>query len=384
MKTFIKRIIEKHIEKLLFKNKAIIIYGARQTGKTTLLKMISSKLNQYKQLWLNCDEADVRNLLTDTTSSHLKRVLGENEIIFIDEAQRVKNIGITLKLIVDNFPEKQLIITGSSSLDLFSRLKEPLTGRKYQFTLFPFSLEELESHFGALETLRIRDFVLTYGSYPEIIVNQENAEINLKELSDSYLYKDLLIFEGIKKHEVLHKLLQALALQVGNEVSYSELSQLVDIDKNTVEKYIHLLEECFVIFKLSALSKNRRKEIKKKKKIYFWDTGVRNALLSDFKQPDLRTDIGGLWENFVITERIKFLKNNNINANYYFWRTAGGKEIDFIEEINGKYYAYEIKWNPQAKARLPKTFTENYNLKKFHVIHRENYLDIINTHPEKF
>ncbi len=376
-KIFIKREIEERIEQQFFKGKVIVIYGARQTGKTTLIKNIKDKYSNLPSLWLNCDEPEIREVLTNANLNTLKRIIGNKKLIFIDETQRIKNIGITLKLLVDNLSDIQLIATGSSSLDLFSSLKEPLTGRKYQYELFPFSFHELENHFGFLDTLKLKEFMLTYGCYPEIIIKQEDAQLLLKNLADSYLYKDLLMYEGIKKHSTLNKLLQAIALQVGSEVNYNELSKMVGIDKQTVEKYLHLLEECFVLFKLPSLSKNPRKEIKKGKKYYFWDVGIRNAIISDFRPISIRPDLGAIWENYIISERIKHLKNKGFYGNFYFWRSRNGKEVDFIEEINGEYRVFEIKWNPASKAYLPEPLKKNYNVISFNVIHNENFYEFL-------
>ncbi len=313
----IKRKLKDKIFSNFFKNKVIIIYGARQVGKTVLLKQLEESINE-KILWLNGDEPDVREKLLNVTSIQLKLIIGNHRIVFIDEAQIIKNIGLTLKLIFDNFPEVQVVTTSSSSFELTDEIKEPLTGRKFEYFLYPLSYEEIIDHFGYIEAKRYLNFVLKYGLYPEIIVKNENAKEILYNLSDSYLYKDLLIYEGIKKHSLLVKLLQALALQIGNEVSFLELASLLGVDKNTVEKYINLLEQSFVIFRLNALSRNLRNEIKKGKKFYFLDVGIRNALISNFNEPNLRPDIGELWENFVISERIKYLKNNGIFANFYF------------------------------------------------------------------
>ena len=315
----IKRKVTEKIFPLLFKKKTIIIYGARQVGKTTLLKQLEQKLGE-KVLWFNGDEPDIRETLSNVTSTELKLLIGNNKTVFIDEAQRVENIGLSLKLIVDNFPDIQVVATGSSAFELADKIKEPLTGRKFEFFLFPISIEEIVEHFGYMEAKRYLNFILKFGLYPEIVTFPEMAKDNLLNLSDSYLYKDLLIYEGIKKHSVLTKILQALALQIGSEVSFTEIANLVGVDKNTVDKYINLLEKTFVIFRLNAFSKNLRNEIKKSKKFYFWDIGIRNALISNFNEPALRPDIGGLWENFVINVRrlINLAEKEEFTEKKYF------------------------------------------------------------------
>ena len=372
----IKRKLTEKILQLFFKRKIIIIYGARQVGKTTLLKQLEEKLNQ-KVLWLNGDEPDIRDALSNASSTQIKLVIGNNKVVFIDEAQRIKNIGLTLKLIIDNFPDIQVVATGSSAFELADEIKEPLTGRKFEFFLYPLSIEEIIEKIGFLETKRHLNFILKFGLYPEIFTTPEMAKDLLLSLSDSYLYKDILINEGIKKPYLLTKILQALALQIGSEVSFTEIAQLVGTDKNTVEKYINLLEKTFVIFRLNALSKNLRNEIKKGKKFFFWDIGIRNALISNFNEPNLRPDIGGLWENFVITERIKYLSNNGIHANFYFWRSsATQKEIDFIEEVDGKLRVFEIKWT-KKKAKLPLAFKKNYEIAEFTTISKENFWEFV-------
>ncbi|WP_459889554.1 ATP-binding protein [Desulfothermus okinawensis] len=359
----------------LYKGRIIIVYGARQVGKTTLLKQIEASL-KTEVLWLNGDEPDVRSIFEDATSTQIKLIIGNKKTVFIDEAQRIKNIGLTLKLFADNFPDVQVVVTGSSSFELADNLKEPLTGRKIEYYLYPLSFQELVNHYGYLEAKRRLNFILKYGLYPEVIVSPENAKSILMGLTDSYLYKDLLIYEGIKKHSLLSKILQALALQIGSEVSFSEIGQLVGADKNTVEKYIDLLEKSFVIFRLNALSRNMRNEIKKGKKFYFWDIGIRNALIVNFNEANLRSDIGGIWENFIIGERIKFLKYNELYANVYFWRTVTQSEIDFIEEMNGVFNVYEIKWNFKKK-RLPKMFKKTYPVENFEIIDKSNFEKIL-------
>ena len=368
----IPRKIEDIIRIRLFKGKAILLFGARQVGKTTLVKSLA-KITHKKVLNLNGDEPDVRELLGSISSSQLKNYIGNNELVIIDEAQRIQNIGITLKLITDNYPEIQVIATGSSSLDIAISAKEPLTGRKFEYTLYPFSFQELVNNHGLLEEKRQLEQRLIYGSYPEIVQNPNKSEELLNLISDSYLYKDLLLIETIKRPKLLAKLLNALALQIGNEVSYNELSQLVGADKGTVEKYIDLLEQTFVVFTLPSFSRNVRNELKKSKKIYFYDTGIRNSIIGNFNPVHSRTDIGALWENYLIADRIKKAEYGKIRTNFYFWRTTQQQEIDLIEETDGKLAAFEFKWNEKAKAKFPKTFSGNYPGAEFGVITQQNY-----------
>ena len=351
--------LQTNIENKLFKGKAILLFGPRQCGKSTLINELLK--NQNKQwLYLNGDESDVREILTNTTSTKLKTIVAKNKIVFIDEAQRIPNIGLTLKLFTDQLQDIQVIATGSSAFELSSQVNEPLTGRKYEFMLYPLSFSEMVHHLGILTEKRLIEHRLIFGYYPEIVTKQGEEQELLKLLASSYLYKDLLMLEQIKKPILLEKLLKALALQIGSEVSYNELAQMVDADKGTVEKYIDLLEKSFVVFRLPALNRNVRNEIKKGKKIYFYDCGIRNAVISNFNSASSRTDIGALWENFVIAERMKYLKYHNVNSEQYFWRTTQQQEIDLIEDVSGNIYAYEFKWNEKSKVRFPQTFIGNY------------------------
>jgi uncharacterized protein len=371
----ITRTLKETISKHAKDNKAIIVLGARQTGKTTLLKNIASGLTDV--LWLNADEPDIQALFENATSTRLKAYFANYSYIFIDEAQRIKNIGIKLKLITDQLPDKKLFVSGSSAFELANQINEPLTGRKWEYHLFPISFQELSDHFGLLEETRMLPHRLVYGCYPEVVTNVGKEKEMLKQISDSYLYKDILQWNGLKKPEKLLKLLQALALQVGNEVSYNELGKLVDLDNGTVEKYIQLLEKTYVIFRLTAFSRNLRKELKKGRKIYFYDNGIRNALIANLNAIELRTDIGALWENFIISERLKFTSYRQIWANRYFWRTQDQQEIDYIEERDGKIYAFEFKWNKNSKARFSKSFLEAYPNNETQIITPENYFDFI-------
>jgi len=369
----IRRTIQEKIEKSLFKGKIIIIYGPRQVGKTTLVKQIKEK-NQIDSAYFNCDEPDVREALSNKTSTELNEFLNlkKNTLVVLDEAQRVKNIGITLKLIVDNFPETQIIATGSSSFDLANEISEPLTGRKNEFFLYPFSLEELGQIYSEIEIDRLLENRMIFGMYPEIILKKDDLEKSLKSLTQSYLYKDVLQYQNIKNPEILEKLLQALALQVGSEVSHNELATAVGVDKNTVASYIQILEKAFVVFRLSPFSRNLRSEIKKLRKIYFYDNGVRNALINNLNPLNLRQDQGALWENFMLSERVKYNNNHALDKNLYFWRTRQKQEIDFLEEENGMLSAFEFKWQ-KDKFNLPKAFSDTYPEVRAELVNRKNY-----------
>lgn len=370
-KAMIERILQKFVEAKLFKKKAIIIMGPRQIGKTTLLKGMF--LQKEEVLWFNGDEIDVRSLFENISATRLKAIIGAKNIVIIDEAQRIADIGIRLKLITDTFPEIQLIATGSSSFDLANKINEPLTGRKWEYKMFPVSFGEMVNHHGLLEEKRLLPHRLVYGYYPDVVNNPGNEKEILKQLSDSYLYKDILMWEQIKKPEKLIKLLQALALQIGSQVSYNELGQITGLDNKTVEKYINLLEQVFVIFRLSSFSRNLRNELKNSKKIYFYDNGIRNALIANFNQIEVRNDIGALWENFLVSERIKHLNYSGKWVNYWYWRTRDQKEIDFVEETDGIIKTYEFKWNPKSKIKKPVKFLETYPGSEFKSFDKDNF-----------
>lgn len=369
----IKREIQTSIENKLFKGKLVIIYGARQVGKTTLIKKIGEKFND-KAVYLNCDEPDIRETLTDATSTKLKNLIGQHKLILIDEAQRVKNIGITLKLFVDHIKDVQVIATGSSAFELSNVIDEPLTGRKFEYHLYPISMRELSKSSEWLEVNRLLEERIIYGMYPEIIINQTEKKTLLKEITRSYLFKDILSYEGIRKPEILEKLLIVLAAQIGSEVSYNELSNTIAIDKDTITKYIDILEKAFIVFRLNPFSKNLRTEITKMRKVYFYDTGVRNALISNFNNLETRNDKGALWENFLISEKLKMNTVLNTDAKTYFWRTSQQQEIDYIEDINGNLHAYEFTFSEKKKKQISKTFLNAYKTKSNETINKENYL----------
>jgi hypothetical protein len=372
----ISRILQNALVKRLFRGKALLIFGARQTGKSTLAEYL---LKEQEKEWivLNGDEADVRELLSNTTSTNLKAIFGQSKIVLIDEAQRINKIGLTLKLITDQIKEIQVIATGSSAFELSSEVNEPLTRRKYEFMLYPLSFEEMVNHHGLLAEKRLLDHRMLFGYYPEIVTHPGEEKERLKLLAGSYLYKDLLTLEQIKKPALLEKLLKALALQIGSEVNYNELGQTIGSDRKTVEKYIDLLQKTFVIFELPAFSRNVRNEIKKGKKIYFYDCGIRNAVINNFKSINSRTDKGALWENFIIAERMKFLNNHEMEAKFYFWRTTQQQEIDLIEESEEGLKAFEFKSNQKAKVHIPTTFKDNYPEVGVHIISPENMENII-------
>ena len=372
----IPRFIESQLLEDMFQGKAIILTGPRQVGKTTLLDIIKSK-SQVNSLWLNCDEPDIRMQLENANSTQLSALAGDASLIFIDEAQRVKNIGITLKLMVDNLKNVQIVATGSSALELANEISEPLTGRKWEYRLFPMSALEMVRHHGRLEESRLLEQRLIFGSYPDIINHPTKAKRSLLELSNNYLYKDLLALENIRKPVLLEKILTALALQLGNEVSFVELSRLVGADHKTVEHYVQMLEKSFVIFQLPAFSRNLRNEIKKGRKIYFYDNGVRNAIIKNFNPIAMRQDIGALWENHLISERVKFNTYTQRYVNSYFWRTHAQQEIDYIEETSGQLLAVEFNWNEQGRKKWPDAFEKAYPNTTYTLINRTNYMDFI-------
>ncbi len=372
----IKRKLEEIIFNKLFTGKTIVVLGARQVGKTTLLRQISESLTK-KIIWLNADNPEDRTLLEKINSTRAKEIFPKGTMVFIDEAQRIENTGLSLKIIHDSCKDIQLIVTGSSSFELTDRLKESMTGRKWTYKLYPVSFQEIFQHYGIVQVLSNLEQRLIYGSYPEVLNHPGNEKEILMELISDYLYKDIFALKEIRKPDAIENLLKALALQVGNQVSFRELSQLVQIDKQTIERYILMLEEAFIIFRLGSFSRNLRNELKYSKKIYFVDLGVRNALLNKFSPLNLREDTGALWENYLIAERRKKIEYNRLFYNTYFWRTTRQQEIDYIEEHDGQLDTYEFKWNKNAKSRLPKSFSTAYANTNFKLITPENYMDFI-------
>lgn len=372
----VNRLITSTIKQKSFRGKAIIVVGPRQVGKTTLLKMLANEYDRKVLVW-NCDEPDVRRKLAEPTSTMLGNETAGYDIVFIDEAQRVQNIGITLKLLIDNYPGKQVVVTGSSAIELSNSINEPLTGRKYEYALFPFSVEELVKENGIQEERRLLERRLIYGAYPEVVNNPGEERETLTNLVSSYLYKDIFAFQDVRKPEIIEQLLQALALQVGSEVSFNELGRLLGLNSVTVQRYIDLLEKSYVIFHLRSFSRNVRSELKKSRKFYFCDNGVRNALIGDYKPLALRTDTGALWENYLISERMKHNAYNAFYGKSYFWRTQQQQEVDYIEDYDGVLHAYEFKWSGTKQPRLTDTFMKNYPDHTFKVVNRDNYLDFI-------
>jgi uncharacterized protein len=366
------RTIENVIKEKINSGKAIILVGARQVGKTTLLKKI---LKDKEYLFLDADDPSTRSLLQNPTTEQIRTFLGEYKYVFLDEAQRISGIGLTLKIITDQFKDVQLFVSGSSSFDLGNTLNEPLTGRKWEYELFPISWEEYENKIGLIKAEQQIENRLLYGFYPEVINNQGKERETLKNLVNSYLYRDILALSDIRKPEILEQLLQALALQMGSEVNYNELSQLIGVNKITVQKYIDILEKGYIVFRLNSFSRNLRNEIKQNRKIYFFDNGIRNMIIGDFKPLNLRLDIGALWENFLVSERRKQNIYKDTFARMYFWRTQQQQEIDFVEEKEGRISAFEFKWK-EKKTKFPQKFIDTYKANGF-IINRNNFREFI-------
>jgi hypothetical protein len=359
-----------------YKGFVIVLIGARQVGKTTLTKILATQL-QKKWAYYNCDEIDVKRNLEQANTTNLANLFGDNELIIIDEAQRVENIGIVAKLVVDNFSDKQLILTGSSALEIANTIYEPLTGRHITFNLYPFSYKELYDKTTSLEMNRQLPWHLIYGCYPKVVLHKTTAALQLKNLANDYLYKDVLAWKDIRKPDLLNKLVHLLALQMCNELSLHELAIKLKVNTVTVENYIDLLEKSYVVYRLPAYSTNERKEVVKMKKIYFWDNGIRNAVLGNFSNIENRTDIGALWENFVITERLKMNHYLAKGAKPFFWRSKQQQEIDYVEYTLNSLQGFECKWSATAKGKPTKAFTNLYPQASATIIHNENYADFI-------
>jgi len=370
----IQRIQQKEIDNFLFKGKAILVFGARQVGKTSLIK---KTINGKTFLWFNGDEPDTQILLENITSDRLKVLVNKNKFLVIDEAQMIHNIGLLIKRMVDNYPEIQIIASGSSAFELADKTKESMMGRKIEIQLFPLSFSEMVNHTNFIETTRMVPHRLVFGYYPEVVMNSGKEERILNDLAEGFLYKDILNLDGIKKSTTLQKLVQMLAHRIGSEVSYSSLANDLGINRLTVEKYIDILEKNFIVFSLNAFSKNQDNELKKGRKIYFWDNGLRNQIIKNFNPIELRNDIGALWENFVISERKKKLVYDQQFKDTYFWRNTQQAEIDYLEVKNTEIEAFEIKYNPNQKVRFTKSFTEKYHPKATLVIHKENYWEYL-------
>lgn len=372
MSKLIQRSMQPILEKWLFRGKILILYGARQVGKTTLCKALMASLGD-EATYFNCEISSVQLGLSVKEPQALKRFVGSKKMIVLDEAQNVPDIGLVLKLLIDTFPDMQIIATGSSSFDLANRTAEPLTGRALHFTIYPLSYGEMGQAFNLGERRAHLDYFLRFGMYPEVaFASEEDASMLLDSLSSSYLFKDILTYENLKKADVLVGLLRLLAMQIGNLVSYHELANQLKISSATVERYIDLLEKAFVIFRLSPFSRNLRNEIGKKNKIFFYDIGIRNSLIQQYQPIELRTDKGAIWENFIIVERLKFLQSRGLRPNQYFWRTQEQVEIDYLEDANGQLDAYEFKWQDK-KTKVPTVFAKSYPDATFSVIHTGNF-----------
>jgi len=363
------------IKKQLFKGKAIIVIGSRQIGKTSLMHELFP--NTEDIVWLNGDDLEVQEVIAHINTAQWCTLMGNKKVLVIDESQMINDIGLRMKLVTDQLKDVQLIATGSSAFELANRLNEPLTGRKWEYRMYPLSYAEMVHHHGLITERSLLPHRLVYGYYPEVVTSPGQERDVLRMLTDSYLYKDILSFGGIKKSNKLLALLQAIAYQIGSQVSYSELAATVGIDSKTVEAYIDLLEKCYIIFRLPSFSRNLRNELKHSRKIYFYDNGVRNALISNFSPMQLRTDVGALWENFAIAERIKYCEYNDHWCNKYFWRTHKQKEIDYLEEYDGLLHAYEFKYNPRKSSTMPKDFAEGYPDATFKEITPANIEDFL-------
>ncbi len=360
--------------------KAIILFGPRQVGKTTLVKQLLEAMKLH-YIYYSGDAATTKLLWTNENLEQLIQSFGDHKIIILDEAQNIEQVGLICKQIIDANLGLQLILMGSSSLNIADKTQEPLTGRKWEYNLLPISSGELIKHYGVpklLDNLRIH---LVFGMYPEVLNQPNDAKEVLSNITSSYLYKDILALVGVKKPLLLEKILKALAWQVGSEVSLNEVASIVGADVKTLDNYIYLLEQVFVVYRLGSFSRNLRNEITTKKKIYFYDNGIRNAVIGNFNPMAARNDIGVLWENFLIMERKKLLAYNGFHGSTYFWRNKLRAEVDYVEEIDGKIYAFEFKWNPKDKVKFPQAFTEKYLPTETKVIHRENYWQWLQTYP---
>lgn len=369
----INRVLHAPIRARLFGGKTIVVLGPRQVGKTTLARQLAASLPDVPTLWLTGDDPETQQTLANAPLGRLRALLHNNRLIVVDEAQRIGGIGLILKLIHDNFPDVQLLVAGSSALDLAEQTSEPLTGRKWEYLMLPLSFAELTRHHGLIEERGQLRHRLVFGAYPDVINAPGSARETLNLLANDYLYKDLFRLEQLKKPVLLENIVRALAFQVGNEVNYHEIGQLVGAAPQTVEKYIDLLEKAFIVFRLPAFSRNLRNEIKKSRKIYFWDNGIRNAILGNFSNIETRTDVGALWENYMVSERLKQKEYARTFAKSYFWRTTDQQEVDYIEELDGQLTVFEFKWNPAAKAKLPDILKRNYPVKAFHLVTPEQY-----------
>ncbi|OGF99873.1 hypothetical protein A2153_05570 [Candidatus Gottesmanbacteria bacterium RBG_16_38_7b] len=370
-----------NLEKLLRKNKVIVLYGPRRVGKTTLIKNYLSN-TEFKYRFYSGDELTVREVLTSESIDQIKNFASGVGLIVIDEAQRIPNVGLGLKLMVDHIPGIRVLISGSASLALSYKIGEPLLGRKFEYTLYPVSHLELNKQESKFDLDRFKAKYLIYGSYPEIISAENNSEKEqiLREIINSHLFKDILEIEKVKRSNILINLLRLIAFQVGNEVSLTELGNNLGLNSRTVGRYLNLFEQAFIIYNLRGYARNLRKEITKKSKYYFLDNGIRNAVIENFSSLDKRNDLGQLWENFLIMERLKKQEYAKIGSRYnnYFWRTWDGNEVDLVEMREGKLFGYEIKWGKDKSSKSKKVWLETYpDEAEFAVVNKENYLDFV-------
>ena len=372
---YIKRTLEEELRRWLFGGKALILYGPRQSGKTTLIRHLVSELPAEDVLWLNGDNPDVRIRLSGISTAAWRLVLGNRRLLVVDEAQHIDGIGMALKLVIDEIPEVQVIATGSSAFELMNRTAEPLTGRKIEFRLPPLTFRELVAARGLLEETQERERRLLFGSYPDVVAHPGEEQYLLSEIAGSYLFKDILALDGLKKTSALNRLVRALALQIGSEVSLGELAGLVGMDVKTVDRYIDLLTKCYIVHPLGAFSRNLRNEIKKGFKVYFYDLGIRNAVIGNFSPIASRSDAGHMWENYLIMERVKLNANSPFPPRQFFWRTMAPKsnEIDYLEEADGKLKAWEIKSDENSTAKIPRTFRNAYPDAETGIITPRNY-----------
>jgi len=379
MSNYYKRAILEEFHRKLLPNKVLILLGARRVGKTDLIKKYLSEIPKKDYLHLNGEDIDDANLLKERSVNNYSRLLANVKLLVIDEAQNIPKIGMVLKLIVDSIEGIKIIATGSSVFDLSNKLGEPLVGRKNTIYLFPLAQIEYSEFENYKETTQNLEERLLFGSYPELEQYPDwNDKINyIKEIINSYLLKDILIFDGIKQSNKILDLLKLIAFQVGQEVSLQELARQLGISKNTVESYLDLLSKVFVIYKVPGFSRNLRKEITKSNRWYFYDNGIRNGIIGNFTRLETRTDVGSLWENYLASERIKYQNYNKKWANNYFWRTYDQQELDWLEEENGNLKGFEFKWNEKKKSKIPTAFAKAYPDANFEVINKQNYLDFI-------
>ena len=365
------------IDNFLRKGKVNLLYGPRRVGKTALIKQLLSK-NKSSVFMGDGDDIQLRNILSSNDKSKLMMAFADYKYIFIDEAQRIPDIGWSLKILIDNLPDTTIIASGSSSFVLSSMVGAPLTGRSITNMLYPVSVLELKKQFGGMHVIQNLESYLIYGMYPETLTTNNNSDkvSYINELRNSYLLKDILELENIRNSDKIFDLLRMLAYQIGDEVSLNELGNALQVSKNTIARYIDLLEKSFIIKKIGGFSRNLRKEITKTSRYYFYDNGIRNSIINNFNPIEQRNDIGMLWENFMVMERLKKQEYENINSNNYFWRTYDKKEVDFVEERDGKLFGYEFKWNPK-KTKIQQVWLDTYENSSFEIVSRDNFMEFV-------